>query len=497
MYSRFRLCAGLLTVLLLCLTCGSDTVFARGYNLPALGEPSSATLSPADERRLGRQVMSQLFQQGHILEDVELAHYLRGIGTRLLRPTASDADDFHFFVADDPTINAFALPGGYIGVNAGLIVRTANESELAGVLAHETAHVTQHHIARQMEAAKGSQWTPLVALLAAAIISGGDSDVVQAAITGSLSAAHQKQLSFTRSHEAEADHVGIRRLAEAHYNPTAMADFFKTMQRRSRLYGEHPPQILLSHPVDSARIADANARAADYANPTVRESADYAVMKERTRVLMHANDRRLREHYRRKGAPDTTTAAESYGYALVLTRSGRTAEAVAILQDLVDAHPGQVHYVIALGRALAADGRMQAAANTLEQAQSRFDDAPGLVLAHASILFDDGRLEAAKSHLQAHPQVTRNSPRAQEILARVAGRQQQLGEAYYRQALQYRLRGNYVPAIRQLNNALHTAELSSLERQRLEALQNQIIAQCRSAWPDGECRERILNQRRR
>lgn len=469
---------------------------ASDYNLPTLGEPASTVLSPTHAQHLGQRVVAQLLQSGRIIEDLELRHYLRSVGKRLLAPTSHDIDDFRFFLVANDAINAFALPGGFIGINAGLIRATHNESELAGVMAHEISHITQRHIARQLQATQGMQWAPLVAVLAAAIAGGGDGDAMQAAITGSMSIMRQRRISFTREHELEADRIGIRMLAAAHFDPDAMAAFFETMQRRARLYGRHLPQILLTHPVDNTRIAEARARAQDYPDPSVDESPAYPIMKQRARVLTTAQRSQLLNYYSRLGAPESTPAAKDYGYALTLARVGRAQHAVRILKQLTEAHPQQMHYVVALARAQRMAGHARAALDLIDQAGQRFPKAPAVVLTHARLLFKTGQTAQARALLLNRPRFTNQHYQAQHILARIAGGRSQLGEAYYRQALYHRLRGAYVPAIRRLRSALHNKALDTMDHRRLDALLSQIIGQCKAAWPDGGCRRRVLDRRR-
>lgn len=486
----------LLVVWFACAGTWMSVAAASDYNLPSLGEPASTVLSPSHAQHLGQRVVAQLLQSGRVIEDLELRHYLRDVGKRLLAPTAHDIDDFRFFLVDNSAINAFALPGGFIGVNAGLIRATSNESELAGVMAHEISHITQRHIARQLQATQGMQWATLAAVLAAAIAGGGDGDAMQAAITGSISVMQQQRISFTRAHEFEADRIGIRMLAAAHFDPDAMASFFETMQRRARLYGHHLPQILLTHPVNNTRIAEARARAQDYPNPTVVESPAYPIMKQRTRVLTTAQRSKLLDYYHRLDAPESTPAAKDYGYALTLVRVGRAEHAVRILKQLVDTHPQQMHYVVALARAQRAAGDARAALTLIEHASQQFPQAPAVALTHAQLLFNTGQLANARAFLLKQPRFTNSHYQAQHILARIAGRQGKLGEAYYRQALYHRLRGAYVPAIRRLRSALHNQAIDAIDHRRLDALLGQIIQQCKAAWPNGACREHVLNRRR-
>ncbi len=162
------------------------------------------------------------------------------------------AHRFTFFAVKDSGINAFALPGGFIGVNAGLVTATRNESELAGVLAHEIAHVTQRHIARSVQNAGRANLASAAAILAAILIgatTGLPSDAVMGTVTAAQGLAVQQQINFTRANETEADRVGIGILAAAGFDPAAMPDFFWTMQQRSGSVGRNIPELLRTHPV--------------------------------------------------------------------------------------------------------------------------------------------------------------------------------------------------------------------------------------------------------
>ena len=228
-------------------------------DLPDIGTPVNTTLTPNDEYQIGAMIVRGLRDAGQILEDPELTEYLQTLGSRLVSHVQNaNPQRFQFFLVKDSSINAFALPGGFIGVNAGLVLATHNESELAGVLAHEIAHVTQRHIARSIQAQSRSNLVSTAAMLAAILIgatTGAGGDVMQGAVAVAQGAAAQQRLNFTRANEYEADRVGISTLAAAGFDPRGMPAFFETMGRRAGLAGSRVPEMLQSHPVTSARIA--------------------------------------------------------------------------------------------------------------------------------------------------------------------------------------------------------------------------------------------------
>ena len=211
-------------------------VLAQGANdLPDIGSPASSALSLDDEYRIGLQVMRQLRDEGQVIEDPEATEYLQALGSRIVaQATGDSAQKFQFFFVRDDTINAFALPGGFIGVNYGLVLATRNESQLAGVLAHEIAHVTQRHIARRIRS-QGRQSVATMAAILAAILVGastGSGDAALGGISMAQGAAMQQSINFTRANETEADRVGMGFLASAGFDPYGMPDFFETMGRR-------------------------------------------------------------------------------------------------------------------------------------------------------------------------------------------------------------------------------------------------------------------------
>jgi predicted Zn-dependent protease len=225
-------------------------------DLPEMGTAAQASLSLEDEKSIGRMVMRGLREQGAILEDPETGEYLQSLGLRLSSLAHDGNRDFNFFMVRAPSINAFALPGGYVGIHSGLLLETNNESELAGVLAHEVAHVTQRHIARGIEAQSRTSLVSTAAVLAAILlgaVGGGSSNTTMGAISAAQGLAAQSQITFTRDNEYEADRIGIGVLANAGFDPRAMPTFFETMFRRTQLGPDRVPELLRTHPAAPIR----------------------------------------------------------------------------------------------------------------------------------------------------------------------------------------------------------------------------------------------------
>src|SRR5690606_15246486 len=258
-------------------------------NLPDIGSPADAILSKSEEARIGQAIMRSIRASGRLVEDPQITEYVNEIGHRV----ASYANDgeyaFTFFVIDDPNINAFALPGGYIGVHTALLEATRNEHELAGVLAHEIAHVTQRHIARAVHASQRQSLLSTAIMLGAILAgaAGGSGDAMQGAIAVAQGTAAQQQINFTRSNEYEADRVGIAALADAGFDPQGMASFFEVISRETRPVESRMPEFLRTHPVSSARIAEARGRARNYDVKPVPNTTDYGIAQARLQASRH------------------------------------------------------------------------------------------------------------------------------------------------------------------------------------------------------------------
>jgi len=230
--------------------------------LPDIGSSAAEVMSPQDQREYGAQVLHELRAYGLVLDDALLDEYINALGYKLV--SNSDRPDlpFTFFVVRDNDINAFAVPGGYIAANAGLIINMSREDELAAVLAHEISHITQQHLLRAFEDMKKMSLPTMLAMLGILLASSHThDDTGTAAIMAGTQIMQQRQINFTRHDEAEADRVGIQTMARAGYDPLAMADTFATLQRVMRVNGVDVPEFLMDHPVDTSRIADAKSRA--------------------------------------------------------------------------------------------------------------------------------------------------------------------------------------------------------------------------------------------
>jgi predicted Zn-dependent protease len=450
---------------------GASNAGALSSQLPDMGNPASVSLSKADEYQLGRMIVRGMHDQNQLLEDPELADYMQQLGSRLSAQTRADGDNYQYFVVREPVINAFALPGGFIGVNSGLILLTDSESELASVLAHETAHVRQRHIARAIQAQSRASLATMATLLAAVLVgvAGGNGQAMMGGIAMGQGLAMQQMMNFTRSEEAEADRIGISYLASAGFNTAAMPAFFEEMGRREGVSDNGPLDILRSHPVTHERIAETRARAAQYAGSKVTESNLYRWMRERLRVAIADPSVDMRVYYDRLRDSRPLSDAERYGEALAQLRANQPGPAVATLRSLQTTYPELTALYGALGEALMASGQPEEARATFERALQLFPRNAPITLHYADMLMASNGAKQAYDLLLDLFNNVMPTPAQIRLTAQAASAAGSEGDAYYYMAEYHLSGGNLALANQQLELALAAPDLTSVQRQRFRA----------------------------
>ena len=260
----------------------------RATELPDLGDVSQVTLSPRQEKDLGLQIMAEIRAHKDYLDDAEITGYLTILGNKLILGSreARPDQDFEFFTVKDPAINAFALPGGYMGFNTGLILAAQAESELAGVMAHEIAHVTQKHLARMIAGQKYNMLVSLAAVALAVLASRTHPQISEAVLVGSQARHIQSQLDFTRDHEKEADRIGMNILVSAGFDPSGMVAFFEHLQKVGRFHENGAPSYLRTHPITYERIADIENRMQQTSYRQVPDSIDFQLVRAKVRPYL-------------------------------------------------------------------------------------------------------------------------------------------------------------------------------------------------------------------
>ena len=423
--------------------------------LPDLGDSSMADLSPQNERRLGESVMREIRHDPQYLDDPEVAEYLNTLGGSLVAVAPGARQDFEFFALRDSSINAFALPGGFIGVHTGLITVSDTESELASVLAHEIAHVTQHHIARQIGIQKKMAVPMMIAMAAAILLGRSRPDLATGATAAVQGGAIQSQLSFSRDFEREADRLGFQTLVASNYDVRAMAEFFEKLQRYTRLMDSGGmPAYLRSHPVTTERISDAQARAQGMPYRPHVDSLEYHLVRAKLRAealdpvdavktfTSAVNDRRY-----------ANEPGARYGLAVAYFRAKdykrSEAEIVRLRADKVDSP--MVDLLAA--RVRQAQNDAAGALALLKAAQARYPYHRSVLYALLAELQELGRYDELLATLAEPLRLYPSDPKLHEARAKAYAGQGKRLLQHQAQAEVYRLQGNLPGAIEQLQFA--------------------------------------------
>ena len=435
----------------------TPAVLAEG--LPDLGDASQASFSTLEERRLGDEIMRQVRADRSYYDDPEATDYVQALGTRLAARGAAGREHFEFFVMQDRQINAFALPGGYIGMNSGLILAAQSESEVASVLAHEIAHVTQRHIARILDQQKHSTVMSLAALAVAVLAARSSSDVSNAAIALGQAGAVQNMLNFTREHEREADRVGLQILESAGFDPRAMAALMERLQRATRLYEGGAPSYLRTHPMTHERIADVQNRLDRLPYKQVPDSMEFQLVRAKLRAeLDQPSEARAFFEQSLAERRFLSEAASRYGLVASLLRLkdyARAKQEFEALRRSAAAHP----MLETLGcRIRRASKEVEAAVGCYRNALKAYPQHRALTYEYAETLLDAGRPEPALDVIAARLRSFSEDPKLYLLQARAYALQgkrlaqhRATGEAYARM-------GNLTGAVEQMRIAVRSGD---------------------------------------
>lgn len=487
-----------------------------GTSLPDIGSSAAQIITPAEQEQYGLMTFRELRKEGLVLEDPLLEDWLQNIGERLGAHSNKPTQKFHFFIVKSRDINAFATLGGYVAVNAGLIIATRSEDELAGVMSHEIAHVTQNHVLRAVEKQSKAQVPIVLAMLAAIVLSSHSNSTSagnagEAAIATGTGLMAQQAIDFTRENETEADHLGILTLARAGYDPVAMATFFQRLQaayRSNEGQGKYKvPDFLIDHPVTTTRISDAfdrarqikqreaatpaatalpppgnlllpadlTLRATALATPSLQRGMDYPWARERLRVLSAESPSAAIGEYEKIRAADPAAFgdAQRYGLDLALIEHGDAGTALSDLQRLAQRHPDIAWLDLAIASARFHAGQQAAALADYDALLARWPGNRAVILSYAGTLGRIGTADAgrrAQAILRPLADGGTYDPEFQQTFARaceIAGDNARASEAY---AVAAFLNGRAEDALNQLEGLKRRTDLDYYERARVEAL---------------------------
>ncbi|WP_415582839.1 M48 family metalloprotease [Legionella worsleiensis] len=411
----------------------------------------------------------QLINQSDSVERNPLANqFINHIGKKLA--SHGKIKTPYFFIVKSREINAFAGPGGYIGINSQLILTTQNESELAAVMAHEIAHVRLHHLYSMIEHQKQMRVPMLASMLASAALGVLNPTAGMGAMMASLSGFSQDNINFTRSKEKEADRIGIDMLIKAGFDPRGMAAFFQKMQENSRYYySADVPAILRTHPIDADRIAEAENRTARLENKKHDDSMDYSLFKELIRVSVTPQSKQILDYYEHDCHKKNNAIACQYGYVLALLNANHFAKAADRIKPLIDKHADNLYFQIALAQAELGLSQYKTAINRLAEAQKNYPDNYAALMAYAQGLLSANQAEKATSVLLKGSRIYKNDLPLCRELARAQAESHQKNYAYFTQSQCLLLEGQHRAAVAQLKVARSLSKKDPYLSARIEA----------------------------
>lgn len=427
--------------------------------LPDLGDASSSIVSPEQEYRLGRAWLRQLRAQASLIHDPLIFDYLYNLVYRLASASDILEPDIEIVVINSAAINAFAVPGGVMGLNGGLLLSARTEDEVGSVIAHELAHLSQRHFARGVERSQQNSWASLAALLASiAIAATAGGEAGMAALATTQAASIDSQLRFSRANEQEADRIGMQTLARAGMNPGAMADFFEALQRSMRYYGELPPEFLLTHPVTESRITDTRARAAQLPATPSSDSLEFHLMKMRVEVEF-ARDASAKINDLEKQRQDSSSFLEitEYGLSCAYLKTNQLDQALAAIDRLLARRPNRISYVASKAEILNKAGRYKEAIKLLEQGLAFSPGNYPLSVHYADALTLNKEPDKAINILREQLTTREAQPLLWFLMAEAHGKAGNRLGVYQAKAEYFYLYGHTQKAIEQLQYALPLA----------------------------------------
>lgn len=387
-----------LLVLILCCVLGFKS------HLPDLGDPSRRVLSKSKERQLGASALMQIQDLFEFETDPVVNQYINILGQRLLAMRMNTEESFHFFVVRDPSINAFALPGGFIGIHTGLILAAQTESELAAVMAHEIAHVTQKHIARLYDHMGKVRLGSLVGLAGAVLLGAVSAEAASGALAATLASGTQSFINFTRENEKEADFVGIQLLANAGFDPNAMGAFFSRMAQAHRFDGDDFPDYLQTHPLTENRRLDALRRAKAYPFKQIPEPLNFHLIQSRLKVANYSRPQQAQLDFQSHLQSGTFhhKAAIQYALGIAMLQSGDFKPALEQFEDLLSQNPNPILYQLGWIEAQVSLGHAQKAIERCQSLLGIYPHHPLLTVKLAQIWFQERSFEQSAHLLSAY-----------------------------------------------------------------------------------------------
>jgi predicted Zn-dependent protease len=441
--------------------------------LPDMGASADSIISRQEEQEYAKALVRQMRAYEVLNEDPLITGFFRDMGYRLVANSDRPDKPFTFVVLNQPVVNAFAAPGGVVALYSGLILSADDENEVAGVLAHEVAHITQQHLYRALEHQKAMTIPLMLAMVGLVLVGGGSGEAIQGALMGGQAAAQQAQIFFTRQNEIEADRIGIQTLYQSGYDPRGMAEFFEKMGQLSRNMGQGPPEYLRTHPVSVTRISEAEGRIMNMPTQEISSGRDFYLVQARLRATIEEHPQTALDFFehraRRADISEAEADAIQYGTAIALQRKGDFDQARKILQSLMD-RDQHIAFELQMADLDMKSGRDKAA---LDRMASLYHNFPGnhvISMQYGRALLnkrDEEQAETASVVLRQQLLAHSDDPVLYELYARasnMAGDKIRAKEAI---ADAYFLRGRIHEAAEQLQELIKRDDLDYYERARI------------------------------
>ncbi len=446
-------------------------------DLPSLGDGSSSLISPAMEKQIGRNFLKQINAVLPTIDDPILKYYVHRQIADLTQYSQLKEKILEVVLIDNPGVNAFAAPGGVVGINLGLMLTAEDVHEYASVVAHELAHLSQRHFARGIEEQRSKTLPTLASMIAAIMVgmaAGGNAGM--AAMSASRAAAQSSQLYYSRGRETEADRIGMNTLVAAGLDPDGMSRMFDQMGRAYR-YTSKPPEFLLTHPLTERRVADAKTQALKYPRKPYEDSPDYTLVRVRAQVYYSGSPEEAVKRFRKEVRNNPDSPAAQYGLALALSRAGEHAEALPMADALYTSNPDRLLVVAAYAEFLTAAGEYDQALSLLEGQLLLNPDNPPLAMLYADALMQNEEFDIAETILKRQSDLRPNDIDVWYQLAEVSGKAGDIVGVHRARAEYFALHGAYHRAIQHLEYA---RRLISRSNTQLQAMLDQRINDLRT-----------------
>lgn len=447
-------------LLLLCLGVTQATAPVTAQGLPSLGDGSSRIVSPQMERRIGEAFLRQLHANLPISEDVITQYYIEQHMQNLAQYAQLQEPLQSIIVVDNPEINAFAAPGGIIGINLGLLLYAQNVHEYSSVVAHEFAHISQRHFARGIEEQQAAS-VPMLASMIAALLVGaaGGSEAGMAALSAAQAAGQSNQLRFSRERESEADRVGLNTMRRANLDPQAMSRMFERMQNAYR-FTSRPPEFLLTHPLSETRISDVRNQAREFFSDDPENGSrkwpdqlEYQLVRMRAQQHFSKNPQADVFNYREKLEQTPDNAALQYALALALSKTNEHDEALALMRKLEGKISSRIFFQASLAELLIAAEELTGAQSLLAQQLNLYPDNFPLAMMYARALVADEQYDDAEIVLETQSKLRPTDTHIWFLLAETAGLASNITGVHLARAEYFYLHGALHRAIQHLEYA--------------------------------------------